>query len=167
VPAAAAGDDNPFLIRDESGPEVDDADGLPFACHICRAPFVAPVVTACGHYFCEACALARFRTDPSCAVCGKATQGLFNAAHKLAAKLRAVGQGRAGAGAAFAAPAAAPASSGWADVVDEEGGAEEKGEGKGAVHGAAGAGSGEVVASGVAGDAAAQGGAAGAVRLGR
>lgn len=35
----------------------DDDDSLPFACFICRQPFVDPVVTKCKHYFCEHCAL--------------------------------------------------------------------------------------------------------------
>jgi len=30
-----------------------DADGIPFACHICRSHFTDPVVTTCQHYFCE------------------------------------------------------------------------------------------------------------------
>ncbi|VAI07659.1 unnamed protein product [Triticum turgidum subsp. durum] len=35
----------------------DDENALPFACFICREPFVDPVVTKCKHYFCEHCAL--------------------------------------------------------------------------------------------------------------
>jgi RING finger protein 113A len=35
----------------------DDDEALPFACFICREPFVDPVVTKCKHYFCEHCAL--------------------------------------------------------------------------------------------------------------
>jgi RING finger protein 113A len=35
----------------------DDEEALPFACFICRQPFVDPVVTKCKHYFCEHCAL--------------------------------------------------------------------------------------------------------------
>jgi RING finger protein 113A len=35
----------------------DDEDSLPFACFICRNPFVDPVSTKCKHYFCEHCAL--------------------------------------------------------------------------------------------------------------
>ena len=37
--------------------EEDEDDSLPFACFICRQPFVDPVVTKCKHYFCEHCAL--------------------------------------------------------------------------------------------------------------
>jgi RING finger protein 113A len=35
----------------------DDEEKLPFACFLCREPFVDPVVTKCKHYFCEHCAL--------------------------------------------------------------------------------------------------------------
>ncbi|KAL8494946.1 hypothetical protein ACS0TY_019203 [Phlomoides rotata] len=45
---------------DEEGPESgdeDDENALPFACFICREPFVDAVVTRCKHYFCEHCAL--------------------------------------------------------------------------------------------------------------
>lgn len=45
---------------DEKGPgssDEDDENALPFACFICREPFVDPVVTRCKHYFCEHCAL--------------------------------------------------------------------------------------------------------------
>ena len=60
---------------------------LPFACHICRGPFQAPVQTACGHYFCEGCALERNRASPDCAFCGAPTHGIFHAAPKLRAAM--------------------------------------------------------------------------------
>ena len=41
----------------EEEEEESDDDELPFACFICRQPFVDPVVTKCKHYFCEHCAL--------------------------------------------------------------------------------------------------------------
>lgn len=68
---------------------VDDQDdealleSIPFACVICKGPYKNPIVTRCGHYFCEACALKRYRTDPSCAACGTGTGGVFNVAKKL------------------------------------------------------------------------------------
>lgn len=48
-----------MLDDDESAEQSDDDedDALPFACFICRQPFVDPVVTKCKHYFCEHCAL--------------------------------------------------------------------------------------------------------------
>ncbi|EPE04602.1 pre-mrna splicing factor cwc24 [Ophiostoma piceae UAMH 11346] len=56
---------------------------IPFACIICRESYKQPIVTRCGHYFCERCALTRYRRDPSCAACGVATTGVFNTAKRL------------------------------------------------------------------------------------
>ncbi|KFZ24011.1 hypothetical protein V502_01493 [Pseudogymnoascus sp. VKM F-4520 (FW-2644)] len=69
----------------EEEEEDDDAEleGVPFACIICREGYKHPVVTRCGHYFCEACALGRYRKDPSCAACGSGTGGVFNVAKGL------------------------------------------------------------------------------------
>lgn len=66
----------------------DDADetlleSIPFACIICKKPYTSPIITKCGHYFCEACALQRYRKNPSCAACGTGTGGVFNVAKKL------------------------------------------------------------------------------------
>jgi RING finger protein 113A len=62
-------------------------DDLPFACHICRGPFQTPVLTSCGHYFCERCAVEHFKVSPACAFCGEGTNGIFHAAPKLKAAL--------------------------------------------------------------------------------
>lgn len=75
--------------RNEAEEEGDDDDGamlegIPFACVICKDPYKNPIVTKCGHYFCEACALKRYRKDPSCAICGAGTGGVFNTAKGLA-----------------------------------------------------------------------------------
>ncbi|CAM9434224.1 unnamed protein product, partial [Choristocarpus tenellus] len=51
--------------------QVDSDDDLPFACMICRQGFRDPVVTPCGHYFCQQCARDHHKTSPRCAVCGK------------------------------------------------------------------------------------------------
>jgi RING finger protein 113A len=65
--------------------EEDDAflESIPFACIICKKPYTNPIVTKCGHYFCESCALQRYRKNPSCAACGAGTGGVFNVAKKL------------------------------------------------------------------------------------
>eukprot|EP00550_Attheya_septentrionalis_P006910 CAMPEP_0198295006 /NCGR_PEP_ID=MMETSP1449-20131203/25338_1 /TAXON_ID=420275 /ORGANISM="Attheya septentrionalis, Strain CCMP2084" /LENGTH=353 /DNA_ID=CAMNT_0043995153 /DNA_START=58 /DNA_END=1119 /DNA_ORIENTATION=+ len=73
-------------------------DGLPFGCHLCRSPFTDPVVTTCGHYFCEKCIMDRVRsTGPSnddginsslCPICNKDTHGVFNHPMKLVSKKR-------------------------------------------------------------------------------
>ncbi|KAE9460261.1 hypothetical protein C3L33_07877, partial [Rhododendron williamsianum] len=55
---ALGGDDMDEGVADQS--DEDDEDSLPFACFICRQPFVDPVVTRCKHYFCEHCALRVF-----------------------------------------------------------------------------------------------------------
>nr|KAJ3421934.1 hypothetical protein HK105_001774 [Polyrhizophydium stewartii] len=67
--------------------EAEEDSSLPFACLICRGPFVRPVVTRCGHYFCEACALKHYAKTPKCFACNAATGGVFNVAKDLLAKL--------------------------------------------------------------------------------
>ncbi|KAL2015074.1 hypothetical protein VTK56DRAFT_6334 [Thermocarpiscus australiensis] len=69
--------------RDEEEEEAAMLEEIPFACIICKGPYKSPIVTRCGHYFCEGCALKRYRKDPSCAACGAGTNGVFNAAKKL------------------------------------------------------------------------------------
>jgi len=56
---------------------------LPFACYICRQPFTNPVVTLCGHYFDERCALQRYTRNSRCAACGKETSGSFRVALEI------------------------------------------------------------------------------------
>ncbi|KAK5082859.1 RNA-splicing factor [Lithohypha guttulata] len=68
--------------------ELDEDDeklleSIPFACIICKKAYSNPIVTKCNHYFCEACALKRYRKDPTCAACGTGTGGVFNVAKKL------------------------------------------------------------------------------------
>ncbi|KAK9086168.1 hypothetical protein Syun_028562 [Stephania yunnanensis] len=61
----------------------DEDDSLPFACFICRQPFVDPVVTKCKHYFCEHCALKHHSKNKKCFVCNQPTLGIFNTAHEI------------------------------------------------------------------------------------
>ncbi|KAH8660695.1 hypothetical protein BGZ60DRAFT_413881 [Tricladium varicosporioides] len=70
---------------DDQESDDDDAtlEGIPFACIICKEKYKDPIVTKCGHYFCESCALKRYRKDPSCAACGAGTGGVFNVAKNL------------------------------------------------------------------------------------
>ncbi|KAJ4770102.1 hypothetical protein LUZ62_054359 [Rhynchospora pubera] len=58
-------------------------DELPFACYICREPFVDPVVTKCKHYFCEHCALKHHSKNKKCYVCNQPTLGIFNVAQEI------------------------------------------------------------------------------------
>lgn len=81
-------DDDPSGENGDVNSSALDDDGLPFACFICRDDFKAPVMTLCGHYFCEDCALARMEKEGTCAVCRKQMRGTFNAAPKLVAKLK-------------------------------------------------------------------------------
>ncbi|ETS82071.1 Pre-mRNA-splicing factor cwc24 [Pestalotiopsis fici W106-1] len=75
--------------RDQTSKDDDDAvqaallEKIPFACIICKKDYRSPIKTRCGHYFCEPCALQRYRKDPSCAACGAGTNGVFNAAKEL------------------------------------------------------------------------------------
>lgn len=80
----AAGNDK-ASAREDAGSDEDDAalEGIPFACIICKKPYTSPVITKCGHYFCEKCALQRYRKSPSCAACGAGTGGVFNGAKGL------------------------------------------------------------------------------------
>jgi len=66
---------------------IDKDEEYPFACLICKKPYVKPVQTKCKHYFCESCAINRYMIDPRCAVCKENTNGIFNMAHKLAKKV--------------------------------------------------------------------------------
>ena len=72
-------------VKDGDESEDDDAmlENIPFACIICKEKYRDPIVTKCGHYFCESCALKRYRKDPSCAACGAGTGGVFNVAKGL------------------------------------------------------------------------------------
>ncbi|ORY67531.1 uncharacterized protein BCR38DRAFT_337934 [Pseudomassariella vexata] len=71
-----------------SGDKKEDEDAtmlekIPFKCIICENDYRSPIKTKCGHYFCEPCALQRYRADPSCKACGAATGGVFNNAKTL------------------------------------------------------------------------------------
>ena len=72
------------LAEAEDSEEEDAAlEGIPFACILCKKPYTNPIITKCGHYFCEGCALQRYRKSPSCAACGAGTGGVFNGAKNL------------------------------------------------------------------------------------
>lgn len=74
--------------RGAGGENEDDHDAallekIPFACVICKEPYKNPIKTNCDHYFCEKCAITRYRKKPDCAVCGASTGGQFNVARDL------------------------------------------------------------------------------------
>ncbi|KAG0156015.1 hypothetical protein PDIDSM_3191 [Penicillium digitatum] len=67
------------IAEEEDDDDEDELlESIPFACIICLKS-----TYQCGHYFCEACALQRYRKTPSCAACGEGTGGVFNVAKKL------------------------------------------------------------------------------------
>ncbi|NWQ81472.1 R113A protein, partial [Columbina picui] len=72
---------------DENYEVSSDEEDMPFKCFICRSSFKNPVVTKCRHYFCETCALQHYRKSQRCYVCDKQTNGVFNPAKELMAKL--------------------------------------------------------------------------------
>lgn len=70
--------------------ESEDEDGLPFACLKCRERWrldMAPVVTRCGHYFCEKCAVEEYKATSKCSQCGVETYGILNTATRVIEKL--------------------------------------------------------------------------------
>lgn len=81
--------------KDKPGQKKDEDEGLdeeekmlkqiPFKCIICKEDYKNPVVTKCGHYFCEKCAMQRYMKDKkkACANCGADTNGSFGIAKKL------------------------------------------------------------------------------------
>ncbi|XP_077755827.1 E3 ubiquitin-protein ligase RNF113A-like [Canis aureus] len=75
------------VYGDENYDVGSDDEEIPLRCLICRQTFENPVVTRCRHYFCESCALRHFRTTPRCYVCDQQTNGVFNPAKELMAKL--------------------------------------------------------------------------------
>jgi len=78
------------------------------------------VVTKCGHYFCEACALSQYRVNPSCPVCQAPTTGLFLPAKEIVAKLKKQKQIEEQYGKSSTSTAAKNESSSSEDDEDEE-----------------------------------------------
>ncbi|BFZ63889.1 Phosphatidylinositol (PI) 3-kinase [Saitoella coloradoensis] len=72
---------------DDKKKEEEEVEGIPFVCLICRKDYKNPIVTKCGHYFCEGCALQRYRKNATCLQCGAGTQGIFNVAKDFKKKL--------------------------------------------------------------------------------
>ncbi|KAL5207433.1 hypothetical protein ABZP36_031868 [Zizania latifolia] len=85
--AMGSGDGSDGEAGEEEEDDDEDEEALPFACYICRQPFVDPVVTKCKHYFCEHCALKHHSKNKKCFVCNKATLGIFNAAQEIRKKM--------------------------------------------------------------------------------
>jgi RING finger protein 113A len=78
---------NPEAAKDA---DLDDEEKMlatiPFKCIICKGDYKMPVITKCGHYFCEKCAMQRYmkgKKEKGCAQCGADTYGSFGVARKL------------------------------------------------------------------------------------
>jgi len=74
---------------EESEEELED--GLPESCPICNTSWIEakfPVVTPCGHSFCEHCALQHNAKESKCFTCGKDTGGTFNAAKDIIKRVK-------------------------------------------------------------------------------
>merc|ERR1712137_982068 len=72
--------------QDEENYEInedEEEDLLPFACYLCREPFVDPVKTSCNHYYCEKCILKQFKSSTKCPLCNKNTEGIVKVAKEL------------------------------------------------------------------------------------
>lgn len=83
--ATTAGDD------EDEGDDSDDDNGLPFACLKCRrkwTPSRMPVVTKCGHLFCEKCLLDHFKKSSKCPYCKEQTGKFYNVSKRVIKKIK-------------------------------------------------------------------------------
>ncbi|CAH2354569.1 pre-mRNA-splicing factor Cwc24p [[Candida] railenensis] len=48
----------------------------PFRCVLCKSDYKSPVITSCGHLFCQKCFLDRVKKKHACFICGKDTLGV-------------------------------------------------------------------------------------------
>ncbi|XP_046744034.1 E3 ubiquitin-protein ligase RNF113A isoform X1 [Diprion similis] len=86
---AASGEYDNSGDEDDKKYEIDsDGDDLPFKCFICRNRFTDPIVTKCKHYFCEKCALQQYKKSTRCFICNVQTNGMFNPAKELVARMK-------------------------------------------------------------------------------
>lgn len=81
--------DREWELKQEKKPDIetvetptDAAYVVPSTCPICSQPYKFPVVTSCGHFFCERCFLAEFKKKPVCVVCGAKVASTVKPAQK-------------------------------------------------------------------------------------
>lgn len=72
---------------DEENYEISEEGQIPKTCQICDNDYTEPVVTKCGHYFCERCALKHYAKSSTCYTCHKGTSGIFNSATSIIEKI--------------------------------------------------------------------------------
>jgi len=77
-------------VEEENWEVSDEEEDIPFKCIICRDNFKRPIVTKCQHYFCEECAIKHYKTSKRCFACRKQTNGIFNMAKNIVAKLKGI-----------------------------------------------------------------------------
>ena len=56
------------ILLNPTGSDAEDDEGeeYPTTCSLCQGPFVEPIVTKCGHFFCGTCAARRYRKTVKC-----------------------------------------------------------------------------------------------------
>ncbi|KAI5953859.1 CWC24 [Candida margitis] len=56
-----------------------DSTTIPFKCILCKKDYKSPIKTQCGHLFCQACFLNRFKVQrkSGCAICNKDVEGVM------------------------------------------------------------------------------------------
>jgi len=71
--------------QDDRDDEEKLLESIPFKCVICKEDYKRPIITRCGHYFCEKCAMTRYMKEKkkTCAQCNADTHGTFNVGKKL------------------------------------------------------------------------------------
>ncbi|OON22064.1 DnaJ domain protein [Opisthorchis viverrini] len=84
------GNDNRYEIGHHSSEEEAQDEDIPLQCLICRKDYKDPVVTTCRHYFCEECALKRYKKTARCYACTADTKGFFKFAKDLLPRLAAI-----------------------------------------------------------------------------
>jgi len=67
-----------FKVEEEPNYEIHSDDENNNICPICSNEFKKPVITQCGHTFCESCALKHYGKTGKCFICNKETNGIFN-----------------------------------------------------------------------------------------
>jgi len=77
---------------DGSSSEDEDSAGLPSTCYACSERWEdcksMPIVTTCGHHFCEDCAMEQYAKTPKCMACDAPTSGIFNSCDALEEKVK-------------------------------------------------------------------------------
>lgn len=78
----AAGN-NPAPEKQAKEGEEEEKEKVPRECPICSKPYKSPIVTSCGHFFCESCFLTEFRKSGTCFTCQTKLSGTVKPAAKL------------------------------------------------------------------------------------